>query len=192
MKLIVGLGNPGREFAGSRHNVGFDCLNFFARWQGMRFGRQVCRARVSMGKVGEEEVVLAKPRVFINLSGEVVARLVRRFEVPLSELLIVYDDLDLPLGRIRLRARGGSGGHNGMKSIIAHLESEEFPRLRIGIAPPEGHPKLLRTPEYVLGKFSPTERAKLAEVLPQAAQAIYSFISEGVEAAMNKFNSPQV
>lgn len=136
-------------------------------------------------------MILAKPQVFINLSGEVVARLVQRFEVPLSELLIVYDDLDLPLGRIRLRARGGSGGHNGMKSIIAHLESEEFPRLRIGIAPLGGRPKLLRTPEYVLGKFSSAERAKLAEVLPQAAQAIYYFILEGMEAAMNKFN-PQI
>lgn len=136
-------------------------------------------------------MILAKPWVFINLSGEVVARLVRQFEVPLSSLLIVYDDLDLPLGRIRLRARGGSGGHNGMKSIIAHLGSEEFPRLRIGIAPKEANPKLLRTPEYVLGRFLPAERAKLAEVLPRAARAIYCFISEGVEVAMNKFN-PQV
>jgi len=188
MKLIVGLGNPGREFAGSRHNVGFDCLNFFARWQGMRFGRQACRARVAVGRIEGREVILAKPRAFINLSGEVVARLVCRFEIPLSSLLIVYDDLDLPLGRIRLRARGGAGGHNGMKSVIAHLGSEEFPRLRIGIAPPENRPERLRTPEYVLGRFPPAERAKLAEILPQAAQAIYCFISEGVEVAMNKFN----
>ena len=145
-----------------------------------------------MGRVEEEEVVLAKPRVFINLSGEVVGKLVRRFGIPLRNLLVVYDDLDLPLGRIRLRARGGSGGHNGMRSIIAHLGNEEFPRLRIGIAPLEDHPGNLRTPEYVLGKFSPAEREKLSEMLSLSAQAVYCFISEGLEAAMNKFNPAQV
>ncbi len=192
MKLIVGLGNPGRAYAGSRHNVGFDCLSLFARQQRIKFGRVMSKARVGIGEVEGREIILAKPRTFINLSGKVVAALIRRFEVAPSELLVIYDDLDLPLGKIRIRRHGGAGGHNGMKSIIAELGTEEFPRLRVGIAPPEGDPQSLKTPEYVLGRFTPQEKARMAEVYPEVAQAIHCLIVEGIEAAMNKFNPPML
>lgn len=189
MKLVVGLGNPGRDFAGSRHNVGFDLLNFFARQQGISFSRRISKARIGMGKVEGEELILAKPRVFVNLSGEAVATLVQRFKVPLGELLVIYDDLDLPLGKIRIRRSGGAGGHKGVKSIVAELGSEEFPRLRVGIAPPDSYSGKIKTPEYVLGKFTSQEKGVLAEVYPWVAKAIYFFITQGIEATMNKFNS---
>ena len=197
VKLIVGLGNPGRAYADSRHNVGFQCLNIFARKQGITWARRQAKARVGTGEVAGEQVILAKPRTFMNLSGEAVAPLVRYYKIALSDLLVIYDDLDFPLGKVRIRERGGSGGHNGIKSIIEHLGSEDFPRIRVGIGPIQtddslGSPQKTRTPQYVLGHFTAEEKAIVAEACLRVAEAIYCILAEGISAAMNRYNANDV
>jgi PTH1 family peptidyl-tRNA hydrolase len=187
MKLIVGLGNPGRVYAHSRHNAGFLCLDFLAQSHGIAFAKRRAKARVGVGEVAEVNVALAKPQTFMNLSGEAVARLLRHFGIPLSDLIVIYDDLDLPLGKLRIRERGSSGGHKGMESIIAHLKSREFPRIRVGIAPQEGG-QLLKTPDYVLSVFSGEEKAIIKEVCAKVSDAIHCILSEGIKEAMNRFN----
>jgi len=192
MKLIVGLGNPGKTYARNRHDIGFRCLNYFARLHSIRFDRRQCQARVGFGEVGEEKLLLAKPRTFVNLSGRAVGPLVHKYSISLSDLLIIYDDLDLPLGKIRLRRSGGSGGHNGIKSIVSTLGSENFPRIRVGIGRPqiEG---LSNADEdvivsYVLGDFTPQEEKLIKPVIAGVAEAIDCFLTQGIEVAMSRFN----
>jgi PTH1 family peptidyl-tRNA hydrolase len=191
MKLIVGLGNPGRIYAHNHHNVGFRCLNYFARLHSIRFDHRQCRARVGLVKARGEKLLLAKPGTFVNLSGESVACLVRKHDIPLSDLLIIYDDLDLPLGKIRLRQNGSSGGHKGMNSIISALGSEEFPRIRVGIGRPQVEEQSISEDaivNYVLSDFSPQEEAVIKPVLVKVAEAIDCFLNQGIVAAMSKFN----
>jgi len=191
MKLIVGLGNPGRIYAYNRHNAGFRCLNYFARLHSTRFDHRQCRAKVSIGEVRGEKLLLAKPRTFVNLSGNPVACLVRKHGIPLNDLLVIYDDLDLPLGKVRLRQSGGSGGHKGMNSIISALGSEDFPRIRVGIGRPQTEEQSINEDaivNYVLSDFSPQEEAIIKPVIAKVSEAIDCFITEGIEAAMSKFN----
>lgn len=186
MKLIVGLGNPGRTHAKNRHNIGFLCLDRLARAYGLSFGRRQAKAKVTSGYVGGCKVLLAKPQTFMNLSGQSVGRLVRFYKVLLEDVLVVFDDLDLPLGTIRLRAEGGAGGHNGMRSIIQTLDTQAFPRLRVGIDRPPGR---MDPADYVLTDFSTEEQAVVDEVLERAVAAIEMWLSQGIEAAMNAFNN---
>lgn len=191
MKLIVGLGNPGKSYARNRHNVGFRCLNYYVRLNSIRFDHKQCRARVGLAEAKGEELLLAKPRTFVNLSGDPVACLVHRRGIALSDLLIVYDDLDLPMGKIRLRQSGSSGGHKGMNSIISALGSEDFPRIRVGIGRPQGETQSMSEDaivRYVLSNFSPREEAIIKPVIAKVSEAIDCFIIEGIEAAMSKFN----
>ena len=191
MKLIVGLGNPGKAYAHNRHNAGFRCLNYFARLHSIRFDHRQCRARVGIAEVRGEKLLLAKPRTFVNLSGNPVACLVHKHDIPLSDLLVIYDDLDLPLGKIRLRQGGGSGGHKGMNSIISALGSEDFPRIRVGIGRPQAEEQSMSEDaivNYVLSDFPPQEEATIKPVIATVAEAIDCFITEGIEAAMSKFN----
>ena len=192
MKLIVGLGNPGKAYARNRHNIGFQCLNYYARLHSIRFDRRQCRARVGIGEASGEKLLLAKPMTFVNLSGDSVACLMRKHRIPLSNLLVIYDDLDLPLGKIRLRQSGGSGGHKGMNSIIFALGSEDFPRIRVGIGRPQVEGKPSNDEEvivnYVLSDFSPQEEAIIEPVIARVAEAIDCFLTRGIEAAMNRFN----
>jgi len=191
MKLIVGLGNPGKTYAHNRHNVGFQCLNYFARLHSIRFDHRQCHARVGIGKVRGEKLLLAKPGTFVNLSGNSVAGLVRKHKIPLSDLLVIYDDLDLPPGKIRLRQSGSSGGHRGMNSIISALGSEDFPRIRVGIGRPQAEKQSVSEDaivNYVLSDFSPQEEAIIKPVIAKVAEAIDCFLTHGIEAAMNKFN----
>jgi len=191
MKLIVGLGNPGKIYAHNRHNAGFRCLNYFARLHSIRFDHRQCRARVGIGEVSGEKLLLAKPRTFVNLSGDPVACLVRKHNIPLSDLLVIYDDLDLPVGKIRLRQSGGSGGHKGMNSIISALGSEDFPRIRVGIGRPQGEEQPISEDaivNYVLSDFSRQEKAIIKPVIATVSEAIDCFLSQGIEAAMSKFN----
>ena len=191
MKLIVGLGNPGKFYAHNRHNAGFRCLNHFARLHSIRFDHRQCRARVGIGEVRGEKVLLSKPRTFVNLSGNPVAGLVRKHDIPLSDLLIIYDDLDLPLGKIRLRQSGSSGGHKGMNSIVSTLGSEDFPRIRVGIGRPQADEQSISEDaivNYVLSDFSPGEEATIKPVIVRVAEAIDCFLSRSIEAAMSKFN----
>jgi peptidyl-tRNA hydrolase, PTH1 family len=191
MKLIVGLGNPGKTYAYNRHNVGFQCLNYFAKLHSIRFDRRQCRARVGIGKLRGEKLLLAKPGTFVNLSGNSVAGLVYKHNIPVSDLLVIYDDLDLPLGKIRLRQSGSSGGHKGMNSIISALGSEDFPRIRVGIGRPEAEEQSVSEEaivNYVLSDFSPQEEATIKPVIARVAEAIDCFFTQGIEAAMSKFN----
>jgi PTH1 family peptidyl-tRNA hydrolase len=187
MKLIVGLGNPGRFYVNNRHNVGFKCLDFLARRHGIRLSKRRARAKIGTGEIAGLNVVLAKPQTFMNLSGEAVAQLVRRFDITLSDLIVIYDDLDLPLGNIRIRGHGRSGGHRGMASIITLLRSQEFTRIRVGINTGQDT-RDLKTPDYVLSDFAPGEKAIIKEVYIKVADAIECLLSEGIEAAMNRFN----
>jgi peptidyl-tRNA hydrolase, PTH1 family len=191
MKLIVGLGNPGKTYARNRHNVGFLCLNYFARLHSIRFDQRQCHARVGIGKIRGERLLLAKPGTFVNLSGNSVAGLLHKHDIPLSDLLVIYDDLDLPLGKIRLRQSGSSGGHKGMNSIISALGSESFPRIRVGIGRPQIEGQSISEDaivSYVLSDFSPQEEAIIKPVIASVAEAIDCFLIQGIEAAMSKFN----
>ena len=191
MKLIVSLGNPGKTYAHNRHNVGFKCLNYFARLHSIRIDHRQCRAKVGIGEVRGEKLLLAKPITFVNLSGKSVACLVHKHGIPLSDLLVIYDDLDLPLGKIRLRQNGGSGGHKGMNSIISALGSEAFPRIRVGIGRPQVEEQSMSEDaivNYVLSDFSPQEESIIKPVIVKVAEAIDGFLTQGIEAAMSKFN----
>jgi len=191
MKLIVGLGNPGRIYAHNRHNVGFRCLNYFARLHSIRLDHRQCRARVGIAEVRGEKLLLAKPGTFVNLSGKPVACLVRKHGIPLSDLLVIYDDLDLPIGKIRLRQSGGSGGHKGMNSIISALESKDFPRIRVGIGHPQTEEQSISEDaivNYVLSDFLPQEEAIIKPIIAVVSEAIDYFLTQGIEAAMSKVN----
>ncbi|MFC1938564.1 aminoacyl-tRNA hydrolase [Chloroflexota bacterium] len=192
MKLIVGLGNPGRGYAHNRHNIGFMCLSHFARKQGIRFDRKRGIARIGVGEVMGEGVILAKPQTFMNLSGQSVSQLLRGFEIALSDLLVVYDDLDLPLGKIRLRRGGGSGGHKGVDSIISSLRSQNFLRLRVGIGRPtsdgnqgEGAENVV---SYVLSDFTPAEKQTITQAIPRVSEAMLYLLVEGLLPAMDMYN----
>ena len=183
--LIAGLGNPGPKYAANRHNVGFRCVERLGIALGLPFDKDQKQARVALGDFDGRRVVLAKPQTFMNESGRAVAALTRFYKVPLECLLVVYDDLDLPLGSVRLRPEGGSGGHKGMRSIIEHLGTQDFPRLRIGIGRPPGQ---MDPAAYVLQDFSADERPLLEETLERAVAAVETWLRQGVEVAMDRYN----
>lgn len=186
MKLIVGLGNPDRRYRHTRHNVGWDVIDRLALRHGIRVNQEDGWSRVAAGTIRRHRVLLAKPQTYVNLSGTAVADLRRRHRVKLEDLLIVVDDLDLPLGRLRLRAGGTHGGHNGLHSVIDALGSTAIPRLRVGIGrPPTG----VDPAEFVLTTFTDTERPIIEPALDRAADAIEAVIGEGLEAAMSQFNA---
>lgn len=184
--LLAGLGNPGREYAGNRHNLGFMAVDRFAAAHGVLLGRVQNQALVGQLKLGNATVVLAKPQTFMNLSGNAIAALMRFYKLPPENLLVIYDELDLPLGTIRLREKGGAGGHNGMRSLIRHL-GEGFPRLRLGIDRPPGQ---MPAAAYVLQDFSRGEQPIVDEMLDTAVQAMDTFVRDGVQRAMTRFNGP--
>ncbi len=181
IRIIAGLGNPGREYADTRHNVGFMLLDRLAR----RFNAAWKAEKAYKGELAAGPgLLLVKPQTYMNLSGECVGALMRFFKFTPEQVLVVYDDLSFPCGSMRLRAGGSAGGHNGMKSLIAHLGSDRFPRLRVGIGVP-GQKDMVG---HVLGKFSPEEKPLLEDALSRAEQAVLTLLSEGFEAAANKYN----
>jgi PTH1 family peptidyl-tRNA hydrolase len=189
MKLIIGLGNPGRSYAANRHNIGFICLRHFARSQGIKFDRKKALARIGSGTVEGNKVVLARPQTYMNNSGQSVSRLVRGFKVNPRDLLVIHDDLDLPLAKIRLSSGSGSGGHRGINSVIQELGTRDFIRLRVGI----GRPAQLNPTEddiiaYVLSDFTPQERKAISPVIPRVSEAILCLLTEGLTPAMNRYN----
>ncbi len=184
--LVVGLGNPGREYEGTRHNAGFMVVDALARALGTEFRRMRHKALLAEARVGRDRVVLAKPQTYMNLSGQAVGPLVRFYKLPLERMLVVYDDLDLPFGALRLRPRGGHGGHKGMRSIIEALGGrQDFPRLRVGIGRPPGR---MRAADYVLQRFRPEEREAWPWIEARAVEGIQRWMREGIEAAMNWLN----
>lgn len=181
IKIIVGLGNPGREYAETRHNVGFMVLDRLASRLGAVWKADKARKAELAAGPG---VLLVKPQTYMNASGESVGPLMRYFKFTPGQVFVVYDDISFPVGAMRLRAGGSAGGHNGMKSLIAHLGTEKFPRLRIGIGVP-GQKDMIG---HVLGKFSPEERPLLEETLAKAEEAAFVTLKEGFQAAANRFN----
>ena len=193
MKLIVGLGNPGRGYAHNRHNIGFLCLSHFARTEGIRFDKKKGNARIGTGEAAGNKVVLAKPQTYMNHSGQSVSLLVNRFDINPDDLLVIHDDLDLTLGKIRISRGSGSGGHKGVNSIIYSLESQDFIRIRVGIGRPMASPTPTSISEdgiiaYVLSDFTAEEKKIVSQVIPRVSEAIYCLLSEGLAVAMNKYN----
>lgn len=193
MKLIIGLGNPGQRYANNRHNLGFMCLSHLAKTHGIKFDKKQGQARTGRGEVAGSEVVLAKPQTYMNSSGQSVVRLVKKFNVSLDDLIIINDDLDLPLGKIRVRQGGSSGGHKGVESTIAALGSRDFLRVRVGIGRPvlpDGSAQISEDDiiAYVLSDFTPDEKEEIARVIPRVDEAILCLLTEGVIAAMNRYN----
>ncbi len=193
MKLVVGLGNPGIEYAGNRHNIGYICVRYLGRRHGIRFDKKLGLARTGRGSIAGEEVMLARPQTYMNVSGESVKRLVRRLKIKPENVIVIHDDMDLPLGQLRLRGGGSSGGHKGIESIIACLGSRDFNRVKVGIGAPEvedanAAEKREAVIDHVLSGFSPEERQVIDKAVPVVGEAVACLIAEGLEAAMNKYN----
>jgi PTH1 family peptidyl-tRNA hydrolase len=186
--LIVGLGNPGREYRANRHNAGFMLLDrFVERHKWLGFTKRQGKALITTGQLGQVSLVLAKPQTFMNLSGEAVSPLVHFYDLPLERLLVCVDEIDLPLGTLRLRAEGGSAGHNGLNSIIEQLGTEVFPRLRLGVGRPPG---TKAAAGYVLRDFRGEDAEIMSLTLDKAVDAVECFVREGIVTAMNRFNGP--
>jgi PTH1 family peptidyl-tRNA hydrolase len=184
--IIAGLGNPGREFRETRHNIGFMLVNRLAERLGIEFSRMESKSLVTKGDYRGFRLILAKPMTYMNLSGQAVSSLVRFYKVNLENLLVIYDDVDLPLGTLRLRPGGGAGGHMGMQSIIQQLGTPDFPRLRLGIGRPPGKRSAA---SYVLRDFSTDENEFLPVILDQGVDAALTFVTDGIDIAMNNYNS---
>jgi peptidyl-tRNA hydrolase, PTH1 family len=183
--LIVGLGNPGRQYRDNRHNVGFAVVDRLGSHLDFSFSRVQFRSLVADVRHEGRRLLAAKPQTYMNESGQAVGALVRFFKIPVENLLVVYDDVDLPYGTLRLRPEGGSAGQKGVASIIERLGTKEFPRLRVGVGRPPGR---MPAAAYVLQNFSKEEAELLPEILDRAVDASLTFVSEGLESAMNKFN----
>jgi len=182
--LVVGLGNPGRRYRRNRHNIGFMVIDRVAETAGIRLGRVRSNAIVGDGSLAQKSLILAKPQTYMNLSGNAVGSLARYYRIPMAKLLVIYDEIDLPFGTLRFRKQGGSGGHNGMKSIIDRI-GREFPRLRLGVDRPPGY---MEPADYVLQNFSDGEIPIVTEMIDLAVDAIQSYLQDGIETAMTRYN----
>ncbi len=184
-KLIVGLGNPGKEYDRTRHNIGFAVVDAFAGLHGIAVSKRGGQALTGDGRVGESRVFLMKPQTFMNLSGQAVAAFLKQKPLEVADILVVTDDIALPLGKLRLRGEGSAGGHNGLKSLIAHLHGSAFPRLRFGVGAPREPSAQI---DFVLGQFSRAEQREADEAIGLAVAALETWLAEGIQPAMNKFN----
>ena len=186
--LIVGLGNPGRKYRGNRHNIGFMAVDALAAAYKIESSKVQNKAIVGNGRIQSQNVIIAKPQTYMNSSGDAVGPLARYYKVSPENVLVIYDELDLPFGTIRLREKGGAGGHNGMKSIINHL-GQDFPRVRLGIGRPPGQ---MPVPAYVLQDFGKDDLPLLDDVLAEAIRAIETYLREGIQLAMSRHNGSLV
>jgi len=187
--LVVGLGNPGPRYARTRHNIGFMVVEEIARRHGLRFSKGQGNSEVARGSVTGNPVVLAKPQTYMNNSGMAVGSVSRFYRIPIERILVVYDELALPLGTIRIREKGSSAGHNGVKSIISHVGTQNFPRIRVGIdQPPQGRHGQI---DWVLNRFTADEQKVVDEVISRAADAVEAILSGGIERAMNFYNTKE-
>ena len=182
--VVIGLGNPGDTYANTRHNVGFRCINTLARKHGIRLTKRHKLANYGEGSIDGQTIILAKPKTYMNLSGKAIDYILARHNLTPDRLLVIYDDMDLPIRRVRLRPRGGPAGHNGIKSIISELNTEDFARLRIGI----GKPVDQNTIDFVLSTFSADESQIMDDVMAWAVEAVEWTIRHGIESAMSNFN----
>lgn len=189
MKVVVGLGNPGSQYSGTRHNIGFDVIDALASGPGGgRFQRRF-EADVAEATEGWEKVIYVKPLTFMNLSGRSVRQACDFYKVATADLLIICDDINLPLGQLRFRSGGSAGGHNGLKDIERHLSTQDYSRLRLGVGAPDRNRE--EVVDYVLARFKPSERDQVADMIIRACQAVGVWMKEGVEVCMNRFNAPE-
>lgn len=186
MKLVVGLGNPGRAYRWTRHNMGFQLIDILSEKRGIEVSRRGMKSLYGMGKIGQEGVILAKPLTYMNLSGEAVGQLLRFFKIPPQELVVLHDDLDLPWGKIRIRVRGGYGGHQGVKSIIEAVGSDRFVRMKVGIGRPAESDQ--DPADYVLEPLRDQEREEFKDVVRRAVEAVEVVLLEGPQEAMDRFH----
>ena len=185
MYLIVGLGNPGREYEHTRHNAGFDAIDVLAGKLGADVKEKKHKGLCGKGMIAGEKVILLKPQTFMNLSGESVRAAADFYKIDAEHMIVLYDDIDLDVGKLRVRAKGSAGGHNGIKNIIAHMGTQEFPRVRIGVG---AKPDRMDLADYVLGRFSQVERQVMEDAFKEAAEAAIAIVEDGIDAAMNRFN----
>ena len=185
MFIIAGLGNPTLQYEGTRHNVGFDVIDMLADRYNISVDGRKGRALIGKGMIGGQKVLLVKPQTYMNLSGESVRALMDYYKLTTDEIVIIYDDISMPVGQVRIRPKGSAGGHNGIKSIIAHLGTQEFPRVRIGVGE---KPARMDLADYVLGHFPKEEAETMTTAFKDGAAAVVDMMTEGVEAAMNHFN----
>ena len=185
MKLIVGLGNPGAKYAGTRHNAGFSVIDELAERYNIKVDTSKHKALIGKGIIKGEKVILAMPQTFMNLSGESVRAIMDFYKLTVEDLIVVYDDIDLDVGKLRIREKGSAGGHNGMKNIILHSGSQEFVRVRVGVGK---KPEQMDLADHVLGRFSTEDRKLVDEAIEKAAKAVDIMISQGADAAMNEYN----
>lgn len=185
MKCIIGLGNPGKKYDNTRHNIGFEVIDELLRRHGWSLSKEKFKGFYTMENVAGNKVLLLQPHTFMNLSGECVKPLLEYYRIPVEDILVIYDDLDLPTGKIRLRQKGGHGGHNGIRSLIDHLQVKTFKRLRVGIGRPEGSMSVV---DYVLGRFSKEQEEDVAHSVQLAADACEKWIEHDFTDVMNTFN----
>ena len=189
MHLVVGLGNPGVQYSRTRHNVGWFVIDELARRHSIDLSRKNCDARIGTGILAEQRVLLAKPQTFMNLSGRAVAPLLRYHNIEVNRLLVICDDLNLPLGKLRVRSSGSDGGHNGLKSVAQMIATKDYARLRFGVGEPERTERAERgTADYVLRPFTADEWPVVDSTVARAADCVETFVRDGVMAAMNQFN----
>ncbi len=182
--LIIGLGNPGRQYRGNRHNIGFMVVDRLAADNGIQSSKVQNKAIVGDGRVAGQRVILAKPQTYMNNSGDAVGPLANFYKIPPENIFVVYDEMDIPLGTIRLREKGGAGGHNGMKSIIQHI-GQDFPRMRLGVGRPPGR---MEPPAYLLQDFSNEQLPIVSDMIDEAIRAIETYLQEGIQMAMSRHN----
>ena len=183
MFLIVGLGNPGKEYEGTRHNIGFEAVDYIADKYNIELNRIKFKGIFGEGMINGKKVILLKPTTYMNLSGESIREVVNFYKISNEEIIVIYDDISLEVGRLRIREKGSHGGHNGIKSIIANLSSDVFPRVKIGVGGPKGD-----LVSHVLGKFSNSEIEILRESIMATSEAVTTILSKDTKEAMNKFN----
>jgi PTH1 family peptidyl-tRNA hydrolase len=188
MYIIIGLGNPTREYEATRHNVGFDAITRLADDNNISLDTKKHKAICGKGMIGGEKVILAKPQTYMNLSGESVRELMDFYKVTKEEIIVVYDDISLDVGQLRIRTKGSAGGHNGIKNIIAHLSSDEFCRIKIGVG---DKPKNWDLADYVLARFPKEEEPMIREALEKVSKACETIIKEGAQVAMNLYNKKE-
>ena len=193
MKLIVGLGNPEQRYAHNRHNLGFICVSHFAKVHGIKFDKKQGQARIGTGEIVGEAIVVARPQIYMNQSGQAVSHLVKRFNINLNGFIVIHDDLDLPVGKIRIRQSGSAAGHRGIESIITELGSQDFLRIRVGIGRPYVAENGIPTPNdaittYVLSNFTSEGKRVIDQTIPKVSEAIHCLLTEGPTVAMNKYN----
>lgn len=185
MYLIVGLGNPENEYANTRHNMGFDVINEISNKCNIKVSKSKFDALYGMGEVQGKKVILVKPQTYMNLSGESIIKFKKFYKVSNKEIIIIYDDIDLAVGDIRLKPKGSAGSHNGMKSVIQNLNTEEFIRVRVGIGAPQNKDDIIN---YVIGAIPKREKEILNESIQKAAESVIEVLQNGIDVAMNKFN----